>query len=148
MVFDHAQLQLEFDAVCAWTSRDRVIVMRMTTYLARGRQNAFVEMEELEKYILSPIDIDDLIGVSTWSPCDHEGRRIFVAARRNQTTLVTNVSQCAVMRAKEDEEHQELHEGGMLLATMERKQKLMSAAPDGLRGKIFQEIRVLDEDLS
>ena len=75
MVFDHAQLHPESDAVCAWTSRDRVIVMRMTTYLARERQNAFVEMEELEKYILGPIDIDDLIGVLAWSPCVHEGRR-------------------------------------------------------------------------
>ena len=30
---------------------DRVIVKRMTTYLARERQNVFVEMEELEKFI-------------------------------------------------------------------------------------------------
>ena len=51
MECDHAQLLLEFDTVYAWTSRDRVIVKRMTTYLARERQNVFVEMEELEKYI-------------------------------------------------------------------------------------------------
>ena len=110
MVFDHAQLHPESDAVCAWTSRDRVIVMRMTTCLARGRQNVFVEMEELEKYILSPTDTEGIIGVLALRPCDHEGRRIFVAAKRNQTTLVTDVSQCAVMRAKEDEEYPELYE--------------------------------------
>ena len=76
--------------------------------------------------------------------------------KRNQTTLVTNVSRYAVKRAKQDEEYQELHEAieymnerqGQLLSMMERKQKLMSAAPDGLRGKILQEMRVLDEDLS
>ena len=58
MEFDHAQLLTDFDAVHAWTLRDRVIVKRMTTYLARERQNVFVEMEELENiYILSLIDI-------------------------------------------------------------------------------------------
>ena len=116
----------------------------MTVYLARERQNAFVEMEELDKYIYisSPTGTEGIIGVFAWSARDHEGRRIFVAARRNQTTLVTNVSQCAVMRAKEDEEYPELHEGGMLLATMERKQKLMSAAPEDLWRKTLREMRV------
>ena len=156
MEFDHAQLHPEFDAVCAWTSRDRVIVMRMTTCLARGRQNACVEMEELEKNILSPIEIDDLIGVLALRPCDHEGRRIFVAAKRNQTTLVTNVSRYAVKRAKQDEEYQELHEDieymnerqGKLLSMMERKQKLKSAALEYLWRKILQEMMVLDERIS
>ena len=63
MVCDHAQLLLAFDAVCAWTLRDGVVVKRMTTYLARERQNVVVEMEELGKCLLSPIDIDDIIGV-------------------------------------------------------------------------------------
>ena len=49
MEFDHAQLLPEFDAVHVWTSRDRVIVKPTTMYLARERQNVFVEMEELEK---------------------------------------------------------------------------------------------------
>ena len=58
MKFDHAQLLPELDAVHALTSRDRVVVKRMTTYLARKRQNVFVEMEELEKFFLSPIDME------------------------------------------------------------------------------------------
>ena len=40
MNFDHAQVLQEFDAVYAWTPRDRVVVKRMTTYSARERQNA------------------------------------------------------------------------------------------------------------
>ena len=48
---DHAQLLPEFDAVCAWTSSDRVIIRRMIANLARERENVFVEMEELEKFI-------------------------------------------------------------------------------------------------
>ena len=98
MKFDHAQLLPELDAVYALTSRDRVIVKRMTTNLPRKRQYA-------------------------------------------------------VMRAKQDEEYQEVHEAieymngrhGKLLAMLERKQKLTSGAREDLRGKIFQEIRVLDE---
>ena len=30
------ELILEFDAVCAWTSRDRVIIKLITAYLASG----------------------------------------------------------------------------------------------------------------
>ena len=37
---------------------------------------------------------------------------------------------------------------GKLLAMMERKQKLMSGAPEDLRENIFQESRVLDERIS
>ena len=48
---DHAQLLPKFDAVYAWTPRVRVIVKRMTAYLARERQHVFVELEELEKHI-------------------------------------------------------------------------------------------------
>ena len=70
--------------------------------------------------------------------------------------LVANAKEYAVMRATQDEEHQELHEAieymnerqGKLLAMMERKKKLMSGAPEHLRGKIFQDIRVLDESIS
>ena len=55
------------------------------------------------------------------------------------------MKQYAVMRAKQDEEYQELHEAieymnerqGMLLALMEGKQKLMSGAPEDLRGNGF-----------
>ena len=43
---DHAQLLPEYDVVYAMTSRDRVIVKRMTAYLAREKQNVFVEMED------------------------------------------------------------------------------------------------------
>ena len=64
---DHAQLLLEFDAVYAWTPTGRVIIERMTTYLAIQRQNVFVEMEELEKHILGPIDTEGNIGVLAWS---------------------------------------------------------------------------------
>ena len=45
------ELLLEFDVVYARTSRDRVIIRRMIANLARERENVFVEMEELEKFI-------------------------------------------------------------------------------------------------
>ena len=62
--------------------------MRMTTYLARERQNVFVEMEELDKCISSPIDTDTIVGVSAWSACAHERRRRFVAMKRKKTTTI------------------------------------------------------------
>ena len=70
-----------------------------------------------------------------------------MAVKREKTTLVANTKQYAVMRAKQAEAYQELHEvikkingrQGKLLAMMERQQKLMSEAPEDLRGKIFQE---------
>ena len=46
----HAQLLPEFDAVYAWTSRDRVIIKRMTAYLAGEKQNVFVEMENRVRF--------------------------------------------------------------------------------------------------
>ena len=53
MDVDHAQLP-EFEIVYVWTSRDTVTTKRMTAYLAIVEQNVFVDMEELEKYLLSP----------------------------------------------------------------------------------------------
>ena len=140
MEFDHAQLLAEFDAVCAWTPRDTVIIERMITYGARDRKNVFVEVEELETHILISTGAEGIIDVSAWSACDHGGRRRCVAIKETkETTLVANLKQCAFMRAMQDEEYQELHQSighmnemqGKFLAMMERKQNLMSGAPDG-----------------
>ena len=84
--------------------------------------------------------------------CDHEGRRRFVAVDREKTTLVAKMEQCATMRARQEEECQEVREvikymkerQGKPLATTERKQKLMSEAPEDIR-EILQENRDLDE---
>ena len=84
MEIDGAQLLPKFDAVYAWTSRDRVIIKRMTAYLAREKQNIFVEMKEMEKHTLSPIDTESIIGVLAWSACDHEERTRFVAVERRR----------------------------------------------------------------
>ena len=43
---EYPELIPEFDAVYAWTSRDRVVVNRMTAYLARKRLNVLVEMKD------------------------------------------------------------------------------------------------------
>ena len=71
----------------------------MITYLARERQNVFVEVEKLEAYILSSKDTAGIIGVLVWSACDHEGRRRSVAIKREGTTLVASTKQYAMMRA-------------------------------------------------
>ena len=68
---------------------------------------------------------------------------------------MTNVSRCAVKRAKQDELYQELYEAieymnerqGKLLSMMERKRKLKSAAPEDLWRKTLREM-VLDERIS
>ena len=70
--------------------------------------------------------------------------------------LVTKMKQFAMMRARQEEECQELRRvikymnemQGKYLAVMERKQNLMSEAQEDLRKKIFQEIRDLDEKIS
>ena len=36
-VIDDARLFPEFDALCGWTSRDRVIIEQMVMHLARNR---------------------------------------------------------------------------------------------------------------
>ena len=88
-------------------------------------------------------ELEGIIGVSAWSACDHDGSSGFAAVKRMKTTLVATMKQYAVMPAKQDEECQ-----GKFLARMERKQTLMSEAPEDLQGRIFQEIRVLDERIS
>ena len=112
----------------AWTSRDRVIIKRMTAYLAGEKQNIFVEMKEMEKHTLSPIDTESIIEVLAWSACDHEERTRFVAVAREKMTLVANMKQSTMMRARQEEECQGLHQDvkhmneaqGKLLAMMER----------------------------
>ena len=123
MDVDFAQLLPEFDAVYALTSRDRVVIKRMIVYLARERQNVFVEMEELETYISGPTDNEGIIGVFAWCACDHEQRTKF-AVKRKKTTLVTNVKQYEVMRAMQDEEYQELHK--IIKYKNERQEKLLA----------------------
>ena len=51
MALDGARSFPEFDTVDVWRPRDRVIIERMITYLARKRQNVFVEVEVLDTYI-------------------------------------------------------------------------------------------------
>ena len=58
---------------------------------------------------------------------------------------MANVKPYALMRAMQDEEYEELHGAtehmnerqGKLLAMMERKQKLMSRAPEDFREEVF-----------
>ena len=47
MEFGRARFLPEFDTVRAWTPRDRVVIEQMVMFLARKRQNVFVEVEEL-----------------------------------------------------------------------------------------------------
>ena len=66
--------------------------------MARERQHVFVEMEELQTYILGPTDNEVIIGVFAWSACDHEGRTKF-SVKRKKTTLVTNMEQYDSMKS-------------------------------------------------
>ena len=117
---DGARLLLEFDAVHAWTPRDR------GTWRDK-KQNVLVDVEELEIYMLSSTGAEGIIGVLAWSVCDREGR-----------TLVANAKQYAMMRAMQDDEHQELHEvvedmndrQERLTSTMVRKQQLAGEVPE------------------
>ena len=137
MEFDHAHFLPEFDAVCAWTLRDTVIIEQVVTYLARKRQNVFFEVEELETYTLSSADAEGIIGVFAWSACDCEGRRRLVVVKTKEATRVASMKQYAMMRAMQNEEYQELHEvieymnerQEKLMSTMERKQKLIGDVP-------------------
>ena len=95
-----------------------------------------------------------LIEVLASSACDHEGRRRFVAVKRNETTLVVTLKQYAVMRARQEEEYQELRRRssvrnerhGKLLAMMERQQILLNEALEDLRKRIVLEIGDLKLD--
>ena len=62
----------------------------MSTYCARERQNVFVEPEEMEKHVLSPMYTEGIIGVLAFCPCDHEGRRKIGAVKSEKTTQVAN----------------------------------------------------------
>ena len=73
------------------------------------KQNALVDVEDLETFVSNSTDAEGFFGVLTWSACDREGRRRFVA-RKTEATLVAKVKQYAMMRAMQDEEYQELHE--------------------------------------
>ena len=91
---------------------------------------------------------------------DHEGRRKIVAVKREKTTLVANMKQYAMMRARQEEAYQELHEvvklmddkRRKLLAVVGRGLCLVGGAPGALReggrrggGGVLQEIRGLHE---
>ena len=81
-----------------------------------------MEVEELEKQILSTLDIEVNSRVLAWSACDHEGRRKFVAVKTKGDKYVR-------MRAKrENAYHLRPSKGrtrgkGSSLAMMEGKQK-------------------------
>ena len=58
METDDARLLPELDAVYAWTSRDRVIIERMPTFLGRERQSVLVEVEELDIHMFLYVKFD------------------------------------------------------------------------------------------
>ena len=110
----------------------------MTTYLAKERQNVFVEMEELEKYVSSLIDAQGILGVLSWSACDHEGRNIFVAMKKKEDGAggnceavcgVASNARKGVPRASEAIEcRNERHK--RLVSMMDLKQNLLRDVPE------------------
>ena len=110
METDDARFLPEFGVVHAWTSRDKVIIEQMVMYLARKRLTFFVGVEELETKILNSTDAEGIVGASAWSASEREGRRMFVAKKTKEATLVATVKQHAMMRAVQDKTYQELFE--------------------------------------
>ena len=51
------------------TSRDRVLIQRLAAFLARERQNVFVEMKEIENHMLSSINTEVRVIVSISPEC-------------------------------------------------------------------------------
>ena len=86
----------------------------------------------MEKHKMSPIDTEGIIGVLAWSACDREGRRRLVAVKREKTMLVATMKQDTMMRARQEEEFQELRKvikcmnarQGKFVAMMEQKEKI------------------------
>ena len=73
--------------LCTHGRQGTILIKRKTTYFARETQNVFVGKNEMEKHMLSAVDTEGIIGVLAWRACDREGRRRFVAVKRERTML-------------------------------------------------------------
>ena len=104
---------------------------------------------------MSSTDAAGIVGVLAWKAYDEEGRTRFVSMKAREATVAANVKLHATMRARQDEEHQELHEiiefvnetRERLMSTMKRKRKLMGEVPRAAR-QSFHETRVLVDRIS
>ena len=134
--FDKAQILPEFDAVYARSTKgQRSSSNRLTTFLAKERPDV-VEMEELEKYGLGPIDTEGIIGVVAWSACAHEERRRCVAIEKKEDAAGKWWSSLRRLRATRDRECRELQEA--IECTNGRPQK--ACVRDGTQKEVVEEM--------
>ena len=109
-----------------------------------------MDVEELEAHMLCPTDVTGIVYVLAKNARDQEGHRRFVIVKKMEGTVVADVRQNAIMRARMESEYQKLQviiehinmkQGG--LATMEREEKSMSGGLEDLR-----KINILDDTIS
>ena len=92
-------------------------------------ENVQVKVGELETYLLCPTDVESIIDGLAWKACDHEGRKRFVSVRTKERILVANVRPHAMLRRRQGEEYQELHE---IIEYINEKQE-MTLVHDGTK---------------
>ena len=76
--------------------------------------------------------------------------------KRNEGHLVADVVQCAILRERQETDDEEFQEHieymnvkqSRLLATVERKQKMVSGALEEIRAKLSHEVLVLEDRIS
>ena len=147
MEVDEVRLDLKFDTTHTWNPRERVIISAMDDYLAKVNEEILVGMGELKTYLLCPTDVADIVDVLAKNAYDQKGRRMIVLVETKDRHLVAGTRQPAIMRARMESDYQELQviikhmnmKQKELLTVVERKQKLMSGAPEKIRETFLQD---------
>ena len=120
----------------------------MEDYLGRS-EDIKAEVGELEPYLLAPSDV---AGIITVLACDGGGYMRFVFTRRSEGNVVAVAGRYAAMQENHESGNRELQEAiefmnakqSRLLATIERKRKLMIGATKEIRRKVRQDVLVLE----
>ena len=81
---DRCRLRLDVKGQSHHRKDDHVFGQREAERLRRDEGDGEAHVE---------IDTEGIIGVLAWSACDYEGRRRFVAVKRERTTVVASMKQ-------------------------------------------------------
>ena len=133
-------------ARCAGAARTDIVSDANNAWICRDEQgDPGGSVGTLEACVLCPTDVAGIVDDPVKKTCDQAGRRklVFIEQMKDiwwQTKRTTRNFRNII-------EHIKMRQAG-ILATAQRKQRMMSRVPEYFQDELLQEVRVLDDRIS
>ena len=130
--------------------------MRITEGIQGNASSSEEWKTALVEYLLAPSDVAGIITALAKNVCDGGADRRFAFIKKGDDNVVAAAGRNVALQENQERDFTEVQEAieymnakqSMLLAAMERKQKLRSGASDEILRKVLQDVLVLDGKIS